>query len=260
MLTGSATGSGLHDQHSSKLWHKTHAFPYHAWYRTHPKPRRDTSEGQPRMIPDSWYEEVSHGVERSVESARTSLQNYQDAMKRTFDKGRKETTVAKGDYVYLRNDAKSDSLDSRFNGPFLVVKADPPNVTVDMGDGRRRTAHLNRCKVTSRDANSPYRTVSSDGTQQEHLCAPQFEPDEADEANTTERSSEQIQDLPMLGADPAGTPTVTRHGRIIQKPLRYRDTLIVWPRQMRQLFSTILLFNVPTDPLALWEKPQGLFS
>ena len=205
--------------------------PFHIMHGTEPtpNPRLDTSEGQPRMTPDSWYEEASHGVERSVVSARTSLQNYQDAMKRTFDKGRKETTVAKGDYVYLRNDAKSDSLDSRYNGPFLVVNADPPNVTVDMGDGRRRTVHLNRCKVTSRDANSPYRTVSSDGTQQEHLSAPQFEPDEADEANTTERSSEQIQDLPMLGADPAGTPTVTRHGRVIQKPLRYRDTLIIWP-------------------------------
>ena len=29
------------------------------------------------------------------------------------------------------------------------------------------------------------------------------------------------------------------------------------PRQMRQLFSTILLFNVPTDPLALWENHKA---
>ena len=29
------------------------------------------------------------------------------------------------------------------------------------------------------------------------------------------------------------------------------------PQQMRQLFSTILLFNVPTDPLALWENHKA---
>ena len=29
------------------------------------------------------------------------------------------------------------------------------------------------------------------------------------------------------------------------------------PRQMRQLFSTILQFNVPTDPLALWENHKA---
>ena len=184
--------------------------PFHIMHGAEPtpNPRLHTSEGQPRITSDSWYEEALHEVERSVESARTSLQSYQDTMKRTFDKDRKETTVTNGDYVYLRNDAKSDSLDSRYNGPFLVVNADPPNVTVDMGDGRRKTVHLNRCKVSSRDANSPYRTVSSDGTQQEHLSAPQFEPNEVDETNTTERSSEQIQDLPMPGADPAGIPTV----------------------------------------------------
>ena len=32
------------------------------------------------------------------------------------------------------------------------------------------------------------------------------------------------------------------------------------PRQMRQLFSTILLFNVPTDPLALWENHNAFLA
>ena len=31
------------------------------------------------------------------------------------------------------------------------------------------------------------------------------------------------------------------------------------PRQMRQLFSTILLFNVTTDPLALWKNHKTSF-
>ena len=34
----------------------------------------------------------------------------------------------------------------------------------------------------------------------------------------------------------------------------------VMPPQMRQLFVTILLFSVPTDPLALWEHHQASLS
>ena len=34
----------------------------------------------------------------------------------------------------------------------------------------------------------------------------------------------------------------------------------VMPTQMRQLFITILLFSVPTDPLALWEHHQASLS
>ena len=34
-----------------------------------PSPRRNIRERQPPITPDSWYEEASHGVERSIESA-----------------------------------------------------------------------------------------------------------------------------------------------------------------------------------------------
>ena len=47
-------------------------------------------------------------------------------MKRTFDQYRKETAVANGDCVYLRKDAKPDSLDPRYNVVFPVVNANPP--------------------------------------------------------------------------------------------------------------------------------------
>ena len=81
-----------------------------------------------------------------MDSARTSLQEYRNNMKRTFDKGRKETEVMNGDQVYLGNDAKADSLDPRYIGPFTVVSTRPPNLTINTGSGTK-IVHLNRCKV-----------------------------------------------------------------------------------------------------------------
>ena len=37
--------------------------------------------------------------------------------------GQRVLLINGGDYVYVRNDAKSDCLDSRYNGPFIVLEA-----------------------------------------------------------------------------------------------------------------------------------------
>ena len=169
-----------------------------------PSPRCNTREQQPPMTPDSWYEEASHGVERSIESARTNLQSYKVTMKRTFDQNRKETAVANGNYVYLRNDAKSDSLDPRYNGPFPVVHASPPNVTINIGDGRRRNVHLIRYKVNPPDTNVQRQTACRDCTQQDHSIVPLPEPDVDDTTNNTVRSpgrklsSRELQEPPTM--------------------------------------------------------------
>ena len=37
--------------------------------------------------------------------------------------GGQRVLINGGDYVYVRNDAKSDCLDSMYNGPFIVLNA-----------------------------------------------------------------------------------------------------------------------------------------
>ena len=80
---------------------------------------------------------------------------YRDDMKKTFNVGRKATDVKSGDHIFLRNDAKTDSLDPRYNGPFKVTATRPPNVTIDTGDGRTKIVHLDRCKVVPNENLNP---------------------------------------------------------------------------------------------------------
>ena len=79
-----------------------------------------------QMNPESWCDEASHVVKDLVDSAHASLQKYHDAMKESYDRSRRPTSVNLingGDYVYVRNDAESDCLDSRYNGSFIVLNA-----------------------------------------------------------------------------------------------------------------------------------------
>ena len=66
--------------------------------------------------------------------------------------------------MYVRNDAKSDCLDLRYNGRFIVSMSKPPNVTIDMGDGRTRGVHLNRSKIHPFQGGSPTPLAVNDFT------------------------------------------------------------------------------------------------
>ena len=157
-----------------------------------------------------------------MDSARTSLQEYRDNMKRTFDKGRKETEVMNGDQVYLRNDAKADSLDPRYIGPFTVVSTRPPNVTINTGSGTKNV-HLNCCKVIPFQIN-PQNQNDHTNFELPTTLDMTYNQSDHDSSTATEEPIETEPNQPSRETCPWGATRVTRSGRIIQKPLRFRDT------------------------------------
>ena len=116
--------------------------PFHIMHGVEPVPNPRPcieEEVQPDRTPVEWYDDASRDVELAIESAHTSLEGYRDRMKQTYDRRRGATNVNNGDQVYLRNDTKTYSLDPIYNGPFPVVSAKPPNVTIDVGGGKRKS-------------------------------------------------------------------------------------------------------------------------
>ena len=122
--------------------------------------------------------------------------------------------------------------DPRYNGPFKVTATRPPNVTIDTGDGRTKIVHLDRCKVVPNENLNPL--------QLEYTFVPD-DPSEMDgnhEANCSDdtRFPRTQARLPRSKKVrfPLETPTkrcTTIHplGTHVQKPHRYRETLVIEP-------------------------------
>ena len=128
---------------------------------------------QPRSPIDAWCrgmepnERNSHGeyldlLQRKQAElnalARENIGRNLDRSRQRQNERRVSSGVTKGDFVMLRNDARHDSLDPRYDGPFEVTDRRGPDVKLDIRrevrdrTGRQQTrhrnkwAHLDRCK------------------------------------------------------------------------------------------------------------------
>ena len=116
----------------------------------------------------------------------------------------------------------------------------PPNVTIDTGDGRTQTVHLNRCKIHQFQGGSPIPLAVNDFTGSHLAKGPLIESENmdrhrfSDEFETRDRNSPQ----PIASQQEPGT---TLSGRIVQKPLLYRETLLKLLKEIfgRNLNTTI---------------------
>ena len=52
-------------------------------------------------------------------------------MQETYDTGARKMTIKPGDYVLEKNERCADSLDPRFNGPFLVINCRGAKVKIN---------------------------------------------------------------------------------------------------------------------------------
>ena len=127
----------------------------------------------------------------------------------------------------MPNDAKTDNLDPRYDGPFSVVFAEPPNVTIDVGGGETKIVHQDRCKVI------PFQTISQSqtcGDNDDSDCPilPTDKPRDSvggDRDEATEESGARGPYPVVSGVYQTGlTPRISRYGRVIKKPLRFRKT------------------------------------
>ena len=143
---------------------------------------------QPRSPVDMWCRNLSATCQNSHGEYLDCLKNTQSKLqalaKENIDRGlsaareslnarRTCSTVQKGDYVMLRNCARHDALDPKYDGPFEVLARSGPDVkikirrsnqTVSSYQMRERTkwVHLNRCKIYRGDSHIVVRPSSSD--------------------------------------------------------------------------------------------------
>ena len=68
-------------------------------------------------------------------------------MERNYNRGSKCGEIESGDWVWLRNDARSNSLSPLYRGPWLVVDRQGVNLRLsDLKGKESQYVHLNRCK------------------------------------------------------------------------------------------------------------------
>ena len=133
---------------------------------------------QPRSPVDAWCRGLELGKRNSHGEYVDSLKNKQAEMnaiaqeniarsleraRELRNKGRVESIVAKGDMVMVRNNARHDSLDPRFYGPYEVMDRKGPDVKIRIPKGnkwerggelqytryKKKWVHLDRCKQYS---------------------------------------------------------------------------------------------------------------
>ena len=75
------------------------------------------------------------------ENTRQSKENARDR----YNEGKRESTIRTGDQVLLRNNARKDSLEPRFLGPYLVLEHKGSIVKLNL-NSRHKWVHLDRCK------------------------------------------------------------------------------------------------------------------
>ena len=85
-------------------------------------------------------------------------------MSRYYDRGTRRTDVEEGDWVLLKDEARSDSLAPLYRGQWHVAEKRGVNVHLSVpGVSSRRMVHLNRCKR----APAPVTEVPNNSTRQD---------------------------------------------------------------------------------------------
>ena len=115
---------------------------------------------QPRSPIDLWCERLrtseqnSHGeyletlMKKQSELQIIALENTRQSKEKVRDRyneGKRESTIRTGDQVLLRNNARKDSLEPRFIGPYLVLYHKGSIVKLNL-NSRHKWVHLDRCK------------------------------------------------------------------------------------------------------------------
>ena len=98
------------------------------------------------------------------EEVASNLETAREKMSRYYDRGTRRTDVEEGDWVLLKDEARSDSLAPLYRGPWHVAEKRGVNVHLSVpGVSSRRVVHLNRCKR----APAPVTEVPNSSTRQD---------------------------------------------------------------------------------------------
>ena len=88
-----------------------------------------------------------------IDKIHQSIMNSQRRMERNYNRGSKTSNVESGDWVWLKNDARPNSLSPMYKGPWLVVDRRGVNLQLsDQHGTKSQFVHMNRCKKAAHNA------------------------------------------------------------------------------------------------------------
>ena len=112
--------------------------PIDAWIRTH----EDSAVGTHQQYLDSLLERKKELLAMAAENDRLCKRNVRERSEKRVRRDR----IKVGDFIFERNETRSNSLDPKFKGPFRVMGCRGVNVKIDRGRGPK-WIHLDRCKL-----------------------------------------------------------------------------------------------------------------
>ena len=124
--------------------------PFDAMYGDKPMLPSPITSPEIRIDEGGDVKEILEEKKARTELVRTKVEENLDKTKRRRmakkNMHKKESNVQAGEYVYLRNFVRKDSLDPMFLGPYLVTRRRGPNVTIQHPSRGAIVTHLNNCK------------------------------------------------------------------------------------------------------------------
>ena len=114
-----------------------------------------------------------HAEEARIELAervRENLLSSQRRMETNYNRGTKSYDIESGDWVWLKDETRSNSLSPVFKGPWLVIERLGVNLRIAKSDGdggQTRIVHLNRCRKASQGSTGTRKDPNTPATQGE---------------------------------------------------------------------------------------------
>lgn len=169
---------------------------------------------------------------RNLELQERVAQNIgaaQERMKASYDKKAKvSSNIYPGDWVLVKDEARTNTLAPLFMGPWLVVERLGVNVhLIELKSKRKQTVHLNRCKL------SPNRNLSVEYDElalyTDSPCFPESEVRDIEEVGGQVSEEDTINtELESI------SPVPRRSTRMRREPDRYGDMEVYWQNKGNQ--------------------------
>ena len=106
-----------------------------------------TSKGSTSSDPPNgqYLQRLLGKKEELIEIARRNHESSREIAKRNYDEGKQASDIARGDWVLIKKEQRTDSLDVKFEGPFEVLGRRGVVIQVARNQ-RKKWIHLNRCR------------------------------------------------------------------------------------------------------------------
>ena len=107
---------------------------------------RSSHEADAKVSPKTFVEELKNKLSDTWKSVGEKIEKEKEKRNEYYNRSTRDVSAEEGDYVYLKDHARSHSLSPKFGGPYRIIWRRGANVKVEIAD-KEKVVHLNNCKV-----------------------------------------------------------------------------------------------------------------